>query len=285
MKSYIILLIFSFQLTWGQVINKEKELLTDYPQYDIVMTYDNDFNNDGIKDLLYILSSKKENNEELINSNDSISKRKAVIFLGNNNTYFIKVFDDDNIFPCRECLGKSDNYIDELSFKNNILSYTTSVAPIASNVYSVIKFKLKFCDNNFTIFNYAEEYFVVGKDDSININLEGNNFDAKFFNYYDWYFDKSWFSNIKLSNENVSKINDYAFKLEKVNPSYSIEILKEIIERFPERTVAYLNLADSFWNTEEKEKAIDNYKKYISLMKSQKKDVKKIPKRVIVRTK
>lgn len=59
MKSYIIVLIFSFQLSWGQVLNKESKLLSDYSQYDIVMRYNNDFNNDRINDLLYILSLKK----------------------------------------------------------------------------------------------------------------------------------------------------------------------------------------------------------------------------------
>lgn len=73
--------------------------------------------------------------------------------------------------------------------------------------------------------------------------------------------------------------------MQKINPTYSIEILEGIIAQFPERTVAYLNLADSFWEIDNKKEAIDNYKKYISLMKSQKKDLKKIPQRVMVRTK
>lgn len=82
------------------------------------------------------------------------------------------MLDHDDIFPCRECLGKSDNYINDLSFKNNILSYTTSVAPFASNAYSVISFKLKFFDSKFTIFNYMEEYFVVGNDNSIKVGFQ-----------------------------------------------------------------------------------------------------------------
>lgn len=285
MKKYIILLIFSFQFTWGQTIGKEKELLSDYSHYNIVLSYFNDFNNDGIEDLLYILSSLKENDEALLNNNDSIAKRKAVIFLGNKKNDLEKIFDGDDIFPCRECLGKSDNYVSDLSFKNNILSYTTSVAPIASNVYSVINFKLKFSDNKFTISSYTIEYFVVGEDDSIKINLNGNDFKNNAFNYYDWVFNKSWFSNIELSVNNVSKINNYAFVLQKIDPLYSIEILEGIVKQFPERSVAYLNLADSFWNTNQKEKAIENYNIYKSLVKSQKKHLKKIPDRVIIRTK
>lgn len=44
MKKYIILLIFSFQFTWGQTIGREKELLSAYSQYDIVLRYNNDYN-------------------------------------------------------------------------------------------------------------------------------------------------------------------------------------------------------------------------------------------------
>ncbi len=192
--------------------------------------------------------------------------------------------DYNNIFPCRECLGKSDNYINDLSFKNNILTYTTSIAPIASNNYSVINFKLKFSNNKFTIFNYSEEVFAVGNDDSAKINLDNKNFNNNPFNYYEWTSDKSWLTNVNLSNTNITTINDFVYNLQNINPSISSEVLDRIISQFPERTVAYLNLGDSYWNMGEKEKAIENYKKYISLMKSQNKDLRKIPKQVLEKT-
>jgi tetratricopeptide (TPR) repeat protein len=57
------------------------------------------------------------------------------------------------------------------------------------------------------------------------------------------------------------------------------------IQLFPKRSVAYLNIADNYWALNQKEIAIENYKKYMQLMKEQKKDLKKIPKYVFERTK
>ena len=95
--------VLCFQLSFGQINNEEK-LLLNYPNYETVLRYENDFNNDGIEDLLYILDSIKENNENLINNID-LSKRKSIIFLRNSNNNFIKVFESNDIFPCRECSG------------------------------------------------------------------------------------------------------------------------------------------------------------------------------------
>ena len=61
--------------------------------------------------------------------------------------------------------------------------------------------------------------------------------------------------------------------------------LNRTIELFPNRTVVYLNIADCYWKLKDNEKAITNYKKYLSLMQSQNKDLKKVPKRVYERIK
>lgn len=84
----------------------------------------------------------------------------------------------------------------------------------------------------------------------------------------------------------VNKLNNIAFYAYK-SKAYleSIYILKKVIEKSPKRTVAYLNIADCYWETNKKEKAKENYKKYIELMKEQKKDLKKMPKSVYERIK
>ncbi|WP_312400015.1 tetratricopeptide repeat protein, partial [Chryseobacterium sp.] len=64
-----------------------------------------------------------------------------------------------------------------------------------------------------------------------------------------------------------------------------IFLLKKIIQKFPSRVVAYLNLADNYWAINDKDLAKKNYKKYIELMKSQNKDQSKIPQRVFERIK
>ena len=64
--------------------------------------------------------------------------------------------------------------------------------------------------------------------------------------------------------------------------SYFVE---KIIQKEPTRVVAYLNLGDSYWANDDKEKAKQNYQKYIDLMKSQQKDISKVPQRVYERSK
>ena len=63
----------------------------------------------------------------------------------------------------------------------------------------------------------------------------------------------------------------------------SIELLNAVIARNPTRTVAYLNLADSYWGVNDKARAAWAYKKYASLMSGAGK-ASKIPARVIERT-
>ncbi len=284
MKNFMLLtLILFLQLSFGQSI--DNDLLSDYSNYNIVLNYYNDFNNDGIKDKLYVLSSEKENNENLINNNDSISKRKLVIYFGSKNNYFKKVYENDNIFPCRECLGKSDNYVRDLKFENSILNYTTTIAPFSSEEYSVIDFTLQYVNNDFIIFQYKETYFSVETDDNVSIKLDSKDVSKIKFNYYDWIADKTWIDYVNISNQNLTMLNNFAYRIENINPYVSIKILQKILVKFPNRVVAYLNLANSYWNIGEKEKAVENYKKYTSLMKLQKKDLKKILKYVLERIK
>lgn len=89
-----------------------------------------------------------------------------------------------------------------------------------------------------------------------------------------------------LSQSNVDSYNNIAFALlNNGNYTGAIELLKEIISKSPNRTVAYLNLADSYWNTGEKENGKEYYKKYISLILTQKKDRSKVPGYVYTRIK
>jgi tetratricopeptide (TPR) repeat protein len=78
--------------------------------------------------------------------------------------------------------------------------------------------------------------------------------------------------------------NDIAYYLEKAEIyDEAIFILENIIKKEPTRVVAYLNIADAYWGTENKSQAKKNYEKYLYLMKSQKKDLSKIPQRVYER--
>lgn len=90
----------------------------------------------------------------------------------------------------------------------------------------------------------------------------------------------------EINSRNVEIYNNIAFNLNKSSfHKESVYILKKILKHFPQRTVTYLNLANANWDLGNKENAKENYKKYLSLMKSQKKDLKKIPKKVYKRIK
>ena len=58
----IIFLIFflSFHFVFSQI-----DINRDYPQYDVILRYSDDFDNDKIKDVLYILS-QKETKEDIL---------------------------------------------------------------------------------------------------------------------------------------------------------------------------------------------------------------------------
>ena len=91
-------------------------------------------------------------------------------------------------------------------------------------------------------------------------------------------------SDIKIIN--VESANNQAFALEKMGANEdSKTLLEAILHQFPDRIVAYLNLGDVYWKLNEKDKAKENYIQYISLMKSQKKDLSKVPERVYDRSK
>ncbi|WP_257797686.1 hypothetical protein [Aggregatibacter actinomycetemcomitans] len=56
-------------------------------------------------------------------------------------------------------------------------------------------------------------------------------------------------------------------------------MLEDIISKFKDREVAYINLGDAYLSVNQKEKAINMYSIYISKMKSKGKE-KRIPSRI-----
>lgn len=93
----------------------------------------------------------------------------------------------------------------------------------------------------------------------------------------------TFFDRIGYSKRYINEINNIAYFVQKNKDDYlAISILKNVISKYPTRTVAYLNIADSEWNLNERESAIDHYKMYVILMKQNNK-ANKIPRIVIDR--
>lgn len=97
------------------------------------------------------------------------------------------------------------------------------------------------------------------------------------------------YPNIKQRNLdiiNVELANNLAFDLQNENANISSRlILESIVEKYPDRVVAWLNLGDVYWSLKDNINAKEAYQKYIFLMKSQKKNLSKIPQRVYERSK
>ena len=92
---------------------------------------------------------------------------------------------------------------------------------------------------------------------------------------------KALLNKYPLSKKNLTKYNNIAYYLEKAGAyKESIYLLEKIIEKYSNRTVAYINLGDSYLKDGNKEKAIKNYKIYVEQMKEKNKE-KKIPERVL----
>lgn len=86
-----------------------------------------------------------------------------------------------------------------------------------------------------------------------------------------------------ITQKNVSVYNDLGFFLsEKGYYKEAVTILQRLVNTIPSRTVAYLNLSDSYWNLGKKTEAQLFYEKYRDFMTSDGKE-KKIPKRAIER--
>ncbi|WP_155631494.1 tetratricopeptide repeat protein [Burkholderia cepacia] len=88
-----------------------------------------------------------------------------------------------------------------------------------------------------------------------------------------------------IDSADVEDVNNMAFYLvENGRSDDAIPVLRAIIDKFPTRVVARLNLADAYWSSDDKELAISQYKEYVKQMNG-KGLSKKIPPRVFVRIK
>ena len=102
----------------------------------------------------------------------------------------------------------------------------------------------------------------------------------------EWFDVADILAETPVSKANVLEYNNAAFYLieyEKYNEARII--LLKVTEKFPNRVVAWLNLADAQWGFDDKEEARNSYNKYLELMESQGKDLTKIPQRAYNRIK
>lgn len=79
--------------------------------------------------------------------------------------------------------------------------------------------------------------------------------------------------------------NDYGYFLQQTGlNNEAIKYFSIVMEKSPKRMVTYLNIADSYWDINSRNEAINSYKKYVSMMTNAGKS-KQIPGRVFDRIK
>ncbi|WP_157657362.1 tetratricopeptide repeat protein [Burkholderia ubonensis] len=88
-----------------------------------------------------------------------------------------------------------------------------------------------------------------------------------------------------VNSDNVRDVNDLAFYLSENGRSYdALPLLERIVQEFPGRMVAKLNLADAYWDSDFKEQGALFYRQYYNEMVSSKLG-KKVSDRVLGRMK
>ncbi len=90
-----------------------------------------------------------------------------------------------------------------------------------------------------------------------------------------------------ITSKTLDKYNNLAFYIAQTREGSfkAVYLYNEILNKFPSRVVTYLNIGDSYWEIGAEDLAKENYKKYVALMKSQNKELRKIPNRVWERIK
>ena len=97
--------------------------------------------------------------------------------------------------------------------------------------------------------------------------------------------EKMLWSFYPITSVNVPIYNDFGFFLEQAGKyQESVTLLEQVIKAVPTRTVAYVNLGDSYWGLNKTIEAAKCYKTYVDLMKKEGKE-QKIPKVVLGRLK
>ena len=271
------------------------------------------FNNDNLED--YIVKDSKNNELYSIYLNNGKGYTKKLNFVITEEDFDTVENPMENLFIsnpkkgeiligvtcCGSFKSTEINYYKFFDEINNWILYKTSFSVIESDF--IPKIELSFLDYSISIDGKKSNNKKLKEYDSIKRKKRNEIFFNNQFNKLkkatenntimqinsNLNFDDlaELFYTLPINKNNINKYNDLAYYtgLSKDGKISSIFLLKNIIEYDSNRTVAYLNLGDAQWGFEQNENAKKSYQKYISLMKSQGKDLNKIPKRVYERIK
>ncbi|QKF73927.1 hypothetical protein AFAEC_1775 [Aliarcobacter faecis] len=292
----LLFIIFSINVYANDLYNK---LLSNKNEY---FSIDIDINNDGVLDKI-ISGQPYENNEIYFfikEKEDYNLFLKGWNFSEDGGNYIYQIEKTSGNMIKIVTLSQNGNYIeeyflnyvgeDELYLDKVIYINDDYLDPDRKTSICIVKQNIKLVDiydNNLKIkvpdlLSKEEKCKITYSLNNISLNeiktrIQNNN--RNNFSTVSRY--EAILNEIPISIKTLTQYNDIAYYLQQANANEeAIFLLEKIIEKYPNRTVAYLNLADAYLGKNNKEKAKENYKKYIELMKQDNKE-EKIPKRVL----
>lgn len=239
---------------------------------------------DNVNDSLFI---KNENITLLIEDDNCISlenKEGSLLFERCFENCIVKIRHNSNKgIPLTIISGQNSMDIDFLKKGNNWLSNSITHYRSSSSGEEKMVQQINVSLKHFDFNNVVEQFSETTTKSTVSLDDIANKDKLM---QLDIYKIADILKAYPISNQNITIYNDAAYNLiESKNFNEARIILLDIVNFSPDRVVAYLNLGDAQWGFDDNENAKKSYLKYISLMKSQGKNLNKIPKRVYERIK
>jgi len=223
-----------------------------------------------------------ENNKVIISSEASFSTLKFIAEYQWDKKKGLILINETTEDPSLESLKKIDVFLNRGEIEKALKELELILYP--EHYYNSCEMAVKFlrAAHKFALKAYRN------KDVKKAVRLMEKVFEEEYLDYPFFYnveeYHQSEWSEYMEIKEYVEILNNYAFFLGQDGRfKEAVDILRNVLEIAPGRVVAYLNIADALWEQKEKQEAIQNYKKYIELMRKRNK-THLVPSRVWERT-
>lgn len=210
-----------------------------------------------------------------------INRQEKLYYKLNTNQIENELKIDTNYLEFANLYSTFYSTMDETTFPEGKRAYKVSGEIQTHNSFIIQNYGNAM--NPYIVFDGCDKYLYYKKkiDDIKTIELNLKNQSKKYS--VEYLQELLEIKNIEIKN--LASYNNIAYYLEQAKAyEEAVYLLEKILEKFPNRTVAYLNLGDAYWGLEDKVKAKKAYQTYIKQMKESGKE-KKIPKVVLERVK
>jgi tetratricopeptide (TPR) repeat protein len=200
--------------------------------------------------------------------NVAFNKKEDAVFVTQKNTEYPKI---SGVYLLKALEEINCPFWITIQNKNDSLYYSFFKENKIVKKGILIKSK----NNGDVYLNFSKEFTGIYSKNEITIQNYGNS-----TNEYERipYCDLKYLNlvkNEKITVSNLEYYNDKGYYLEQSGLyKEAIYLLEKIIENFPDRTVAYINLGDAYWGLGKKEHAKKAYLVYVEQMTSKNKKEK-----------